>query len=104
MDQARFIQELTQKTKQAVAHYWQSRSSQRQKQEKSGRADQGLRSAVTGGAQMDGFIDLFTELIARVGISERYIFRKRPLTFRVFSDLQKNGISWSLKKRHWSPR
>ena len=38
-----------------------------------------MRSAVTGGAQMDGFIDLFTELIARAGISERYIFRKRAV-------------------------
>jgi hypothetical protein len=79
MEQARTLQELTEKTKKAVAHYWQSRSDQRQKQEKSGRADQGLRSAVTGGAQMDGFIDLFTELIARAGISEKHIFRKRAV-------------------------
>jgi hypothetical protein len=79
MEQARIIQELAEKTKHAVAHYWQSRSAQRQKQEKSGRADQGFRSAVTGGAQMDGFIDLFTEVIARAGISEKHIFRKKAV-------------------------
>ncbi len=79
MEQARIIQELAERTKQAVAHYWKSRSAQRQKQEKSGRADQGLRSAVTGGAQMDGFIDLFTEIIALAGISERYIFRRKAV-------------------------
>ena len=79
MEQSRIFQDLTERTKKAVAHYWQSRSAQRQKQEKSGRADQGLRSAVTGGAQMDGFIDLFTELIVRAGISERNIFRKKAV-------------------------
>jgi len=31
---------------------------------------------VTGGAQMDGFIDLFTELVTACGIPERYVFRK----------------------------
>jgi len=39
-----------------------------------GKANQGLGSAVTGGAQMDGFIDLFTELITQVGISLDNIF------------------------------
>jgi len=41
---------LTEKTQQAVAHYWQTRSAQHHKQAQSGKADQGLRSAVTGGA------------------------------------------------------
>ena len=66
-------------TSKAVAHYWQTRSVQRRRQEESGKADQGSRSAVTGGAQMDGFIDLFTELITRAGIPERYIFRKKAV-------------------------
>jgi len=79
VNQGQILQELTQRTGQAIAHYWQMRSSQRQKQEKSGKADQGLRSAVTGGAQMDGFIDLFTEIISQVGISTRYIFRKKAV-------------------------
>jgi len=38
-----------------------------------------LRSAVTGGAQMDGFIDLFTELITQAGISPQYVFRKKTV-------------------------
>jgi hypothetical protein len=44
-------------TAKAVAHYWETRTAQRRRQEESGRADQGFRSAVTGGAQMDSFID-----------------------------------------------
>jgi hypothetical protein len=75
----KITQILAKRTNQAVTHYWQMRSTQRSKQEKEGRADQGLRSAVTGGAQMDGFIDLFTELIRSTGMSEQYIFRKRAV-------------------------
>ena len=49
------------------------------KQEAGGKADQGLRSAVTGGAQMDGFIDLFTELVTEAGISGNCVFRKKAV-------------------------
>ena len=60
----------------AVAYYWQTRKAQKEKQKKRGVADAGLRSAVTGGAQMDGFINLFTRLITDAGMDERYVFRK----------------------------
>ena len=63
----------------AVAHYWQTRKSQREKQKNKGVSDAGLRSAVTGGAQMDGFIRLFTEIIVEAGMNERYVFRKKLL-------------------------
>jgi len=79
MEEKLILHELTQRTRQAAAHYWQTRSAQRQKQEKSGKADQGLRGAVTGGAQMDGFMGLFTELITQAGIPKRNIFRKQAV-------------------------
>jgi hypothetical protein len=47
MEDARILGELTQRTQRAVAHYWQTRSALRRRQEESGKADQGLRSAVT---------------------------------------------------------
>ncbi len=59
MNQSDIMKNLHDRTAKAVAHYWGTRSAQRKKQEQSGKADQGLRSAVTGGAQMDGFIDFF---------------------------------------------
>ena len=71
--------ELTARIRRAVERYWQTRSAQRRKQEQSGRGDQGSRSAVTGGAQMDGFIDLFTELIGEAGIPESCFFRKKAV-------------------------
>jgi len=47
----------------AVAHYWRTRKTQKAKQRNRGVSDAGLRSAVTGGAQMDGFITLFRDLL-----------------------------------------
>jgi hypothetical protein len=79
MDLNDLLKNLHDRTSKAVAHYWGMRSAQRKKQEQSGKADQGLRSAVTGGAQMDGFIDLFTELITQSGIHTRYVFRKKAV-------------------------
>ena len=63
----------------AVAHYWQTRMAQREKQKKKGVSDAGLRSAVTGGAQMDGFIRVFTEAIVDTGIDAKYVFKKKKL-------------------------
>jgi Restriction endonuclease XhoI len=70
---------IADRTAKADSHYWQTRAAQRKKQEAEGKADQGLRSAVTGGAQMDGFIDLFTELVTMAGIPRNCIFRKRAV-------------------------
>ncbi len=79
MPSNRTLQELNTRAQPAVAHYWETRTSQRRRQEQTGRTDQGLRSAVTGGAQMDGFVDLFTDLIADAGIPREFIFRKRAV-------------------------
>jgi hypothetical protein len=73
------LRDMPERSGRAVAHYWKARAGQRDKQKQTGKADQGLRSAVTGGAQMDGFIDLFTELITESGIPERYVFRKKAV-------------------------
>ncbi|MFA5354238.1 MAG: PaeR7I family type II restriction endonuclease, partial [Thermodesulfovibrionales bacterium] len=64
----RTLTDLPGRLSQAVALYWSTRENQARKQASAGRADQGLRSAVTGGAQMDGFISLFTEIIAAAGV------------------------------------
>ena len=76
---AEALKELRERTARAVARYWQTRLAQRRKQEENGKADQGLRSAVTGGAQMDGFIDLFAELVGQAGIPSQFIFRKKAV-------------------------
>jgi hypothetical protein len=79
MNNPEIAKQIADRTAKAVAHYWGTRTAQRKKQEAGGKADQGLRSAVTGGAQMDGFIDLFTELVTQAGIPKECIFRKRAV-------------------------
>ncbi|MFH1023055.1 MAG: PaeR7I family type II restriction endonuclease [Planctomycetota bacterium] len=73
------LPELPGRVSRAVAHYWKTRSTQRCRQERSGKADQGLRSAVTGGAQMDGFVDIFSDVVIKVGIPKGCIFRNRSV-------------------------
>lgn len=70
---------LPQHTREAVRFYWQTRQQQLEKQRKAGGSDQGLRSAVTGGAQMDGFIELLTKLVMEAGIDRAHIHYKDSL-------------------------
>jgi hypothetical protein len=63
----------------AIAQYWATRAGQQQRQITGGRADQGLRSAVTGGAQMDGIIRLFRDIVVEAGIPPECVFFKKAL-------------------------
>src|SRR5580765_3346597 len=73
------LSNLPKHTREAVRFYWQTRSQQSEKQRKAGGADQGLRSAVTGGAQMDGFIELLTKLVIEAGIDAKDIYYRNSL-------------------------
>jgi len=79
MNDSKTRDNLENRTREAVAHYWTTRAAQRKKQQETGKLDQGLRGAVTGGAQMDGFIHLFTDLICDAGIARECLFCKRRL-------------------------
>ena len=70
---------LNYRVAKAVASYWSTRRSQSAKQKSTGQHDQGARSAVTGGAQMDGFIGLITALIQEAGIKNQHIFYNKAL-------------------------
>ena len=63
----------------AISHYWKTRRNQTKKQSVSGKSDQGTRRAVTGGAQMDGFIQLINELVSEAGVEQNNIFLKKSL-------------------------
>jgi hypothetical protein len=64
---------------EAIRRYWSTRMEQANRQESSGRSDQGARSAVTGGAQMDGFVDLITNLIVEAGVTPDCVYSRRNL-------------------------
>lgn len=66
------------KAKAAVKRFWTGRAAARDKQTASGKPDQGERGAVTGGKNMDGFIELATDLIHANGLknAEIHLLRK----------------------------
>ncbi len=61
--------------RQAVKHFWATRSNQTIRQgAKSGARDSGNRAAVTGGKQLDGFIELVRDYLIECGIDSGDIF------------------------------
>jgi hypothetical protein len=65
----------------AVRHYWKTRSRQATRQgARAGRKDAGLRTAVTGGAQLNGFIALIRELLVESGLTGAQVFLGRKET------------------------
>ena len=57
--------------------FWQIRDRQIKDQERRGGSDQGARSAVTGGKQMDGFVRKIIELMTARGVDEGNIYTKK---------------------------
>tara|TARA_R110002094_G_scaffold201460_1_gene172946 strand:- start:2623 stop:3354 length:732 start_codon:yes stop_codon:yes gene_type:complete len=53
---------------EATQHFWQTRDDAKQKQKAAGRADQGNRSSVTGGKNMDGFCSLLVDIVHDNGL------------------------------------
>lgn len=59
----------------AIKHFWSTRKTQAEKQGRvSGAKDTGARSAVTGGAQMNGFINLVKSLLCGNGLPEANVY------------------------------
>ncbi|MCX6138523.1 MAG: PaeR7I family type II restriction endonuclease [Ignavibacteriales bacterium] len=73
------FKDLEKQIQKAVATYWRVRSTQSMKQKSTERIDQGARSAVTGGAHMDGFVDLISHLIEQLDIPQSCIHRSSKL-------------------------
>jgi hypothetical protein len=67
--------ELQKRLQGAIQHFWNTRDTQAQKQGIStGSKDAGARSAVTGGAQMNGFINLVRDLLCESGLPKAHIY------------------------------
>lgn len=67
------------KTSRAVKAFWGSREKARQKQIDAGITDRGERAGVTGGKNMDGFIDLIIELVKANGLAGAQIYQQRAV-------------------------
>jgi len=73
------LSDLHYHVREAVKVYWRTRTHQLERQRSSGGTDQGARSAVTGGAQMDGFIGLLTNLVVEAGVDRTDVFYQQAL-------------------------
>ena len=74
------MNDLNKRTQAAVRHFWLTRTKQDQNQgQKSGQRDQGARSAVTGGKQMDGFVNLVSDELTNAGIPKSSIYTKKKI-------------------------
>lgn len=80
------IRSYEKEIKDAVYSFWGTRNNQFKNQKKE---DHGTRGAVTGGKQLDGFVNLFEKISLDAGIPADYIYTKRnvlPGYFRPTKD------------------
>jgi hypothetical protein len=69
------------KAEKAIRSFWRKREEARRKQKKSGKVDQGERSGVTAGKNMNGFLSLMKDIIIQNGLkSEDICIQRRVLT------------------------
>ena len=60
--------------REAVREFWATRERQAAAQRRRGEVDRGLRAAVTGGQQMNGFLDKIVELVVKTGVPSDCIY------------------------------
>jgi hypothetical protein len=79
------LADYKQASSSAVAAFWNSRVQARRKQKSIGKSDQGHRSDVTAGKNMNGFLALITALVKRNGLERAEIcLQRRALTLPGF--------------------
>ncbi|WP_445682056.1 PaeR7I family type II restriction endonuclease [Radicibacter daui] len=73
------LADYEQQAREAVKAFWGNREVARAKQVESGNSDQGERSGVTGGKNMDGFLVLIQDIVRRNGLAHAQICIERRL-------------------------
>ena len=67
------------KAKDGVQAFWGNREKAKQKQFEAGKLDQGERSGVTDGKNLDGFVSLILDLVIANGLASTDVHQKRAL-------------------------
>lgn len=71
------IEDFEQKTADAISAFWDTRIAAAERQRLTGIVDQGERSSVTGGKNMDGFVTLLANLVAKNGLPNANLYKTR---------------------------
>lgn len=70
------MKDLERRVREAVRYFWETRRLQAEGQGTEENRDRGFRAAVTGGRQLDGFMNLLVELLLEAGTPEEWIHGK----------------------------
>jgi len=71
---------LDKKLRLAIKQFWTTRQSQALKQgTNTGKRDAGQRTAVTGGAQMNGFVNLVRDLLCESGLPKAHVYCEKHI-------------------------
>ena len=88
------MKDLDPRVGRAIRHFWRVRDRQfKQQGLKTGQRDAGLRTAVTGGKHLDGFIQLCRDLLFEAGLEEAEDFLNRRVELPGYFRAEKN---WDL--------
>ncbi|HUI73637.1 MAG TPA: PaeR7I family type II restriction endonuclease [Candidatus Acidoferrum sp.] len=72
--------DLERELRRAIRHFWLTRRRQAKAQgAKTGERDAGARTAVTGGRQMDGFVNLVRDQLSRNGVAKAQVFCRKAI-------------------------
>ncbi len=67
------------KAQRAIKTFWKARDDARQKQQASGKMDQGERAGVTGGKNLDGFAKLVIDVVRANGLAAAEIHQRKAV-------------------------
>lgn len=67
------------KAQKAIKAFWKARDDAKQKQQASGKADQGERAGVTGGKNLDGFAKLVIDVVKANGLAAAEIHQRKAV-------------------------
>ncbi len=70
---------LDEQVRNAVRYFWLKRGEQARRQGSTDKKDAGDRAAVTGGKQMDGFVDLICASLKAAGVPDACLYRNRAV-------------------------
>lgn len=88
------MDDLRKRVAKAVQYFWKTRERQAANQgQGTGRRDAGLRTAVTGGKHLGGFIELCRDLLVEAGLPEADVYWNRRLELPGYYRAEK---SWDL--------
>ena len=70
------VVDVQKQLEEAIRFYWRTRSAQASRQRAGDRVDAGMRSAVTGGTQMNALEELVERILIHAGIAQQFIYRR----------------------------